>query len=145
MILSLGSLFSDDQVITATAASTNKYDTGVRGTPYDGKAPLNGDVGLGCPVPILVQVTETFNTLTSLTITLENGPNADLSSATVLASETILLADLVAGKKTHFRVLPADVTKRYLGLRYTVTGTAPTLGKISAGITMGVQSNITGA
>ena len=143
MIFSAQQLFSDDQAITATAISTNVIDLGVAGTPYDAAAPLNQDVGKGAPIPVLVQVTEDFNTLTSLDVTVEVGATTALG--TVLATETILLADLVAGKQTFLQCLPNGADKRYLGVRYTVTGTNPTLGQITAGITMGNQTNVTGA
>jgi hypothetical protein len=144
MIFSKESLFSDDQAITADAVSTNIIDLGVRGTPYGGAAALTGDYGKGNYIPILIQVTEAFNTLTSLTITIETGPNADLSSSTVVATETLALAALTLGKQTFLKVLPTGLTGRYLGIRYNVTGTDPTLGKITAGITPGVQTNFTG-
>lgn len=145
MILSANQLFSDDQAITATAVSTNVIDLGVAGTPYDAAAALNQDVGKGAGVPVLIQVTEAFNNLTSLTITIETSDAAALTSSTVLSSEVIALADLVAGKQTFTQVLPNGVTGRYLGVRYTVTGTAPTTGKVTAGISMGNQTNVTGA
>ena len=145
MILSAFQKFSADQAILATAISTNVIDLGVAGTPFLGTAPLNQDIGKGTYVPILIQVTEDFNTLTSLTVTLETSDSADLTSSTVLATEVIALADLVAGKQTFMQYLPNGVTGRYLGLRYTVTGTNPTLGTIVAGISMGNQTNITGA
>lgn len=145
MILSAQQLFSDDQAVTATAISTNVIDLGVRGTPYDAAAALNGDIGKGTPVPVLVQVTENFATLTSLTVTLETSANANLTSSTVLASETIAVADLLAGKQTFLQCLPNGVTGRYLGVRYTVTGSAATAGQITAGISMGNQTNVTGA
>jgi hypothetical protein len=145
MILSNEQLFSDDQAITATAISTNVIDLGAPGTPYGAAAPLNQDIGKGGMVPVLVQVTEAFDALTSLTITVEVSDAAGLTSPVVLATETILLADLVAGKQMFNQVLPNGADKRYLGVRYTVTGTAPTVGKITAGITMGNQTNLTGA
>ena len=145
MILSAEQLFSDDQAVTATAISTNVIDLGVAGTPYGAAAALNQDVGKGAPIPILVQVTADFNTLTSLTVTVETSANSDLSSSTVLATESILLADLVAGKQMFNQVVPNGADQRYLGVRYTVVGTPPTLGNITAGITMGNQTNFTGA
>lgn len=143
MILSAQQLFSDDQAITATALSTNVIDLGVPGTPFGGNQ-LNQDIGKGTHVPILIQVTEAFNTLTSLTVTIEVSAVAAMTSAVVLATESILLADLVAGKQTHVQVLPNGVDLRFLAVRYTVVGTDPTLGKIMAGISMGNQTNITG-
>lgn len=145
MIFSAQQLFSDDQAVTATAISTNVIDTGVRGTPYDAAAALNGDIGKGNEVPVLIQVTTAFATLTSLTITLETSAAAALTSPTVLATETILVADLLAGKQTCLRVLPNCATLRYLGVRYTVNGSAATAGAITAGVTMGNQTNVTGA
>lgn len=145
MIFSLQQLFSDDQAITADAISTNVIDLGVAGTPYGAAAALNNDKGKGTPIPILIQVTEAFATLTSLTITVEVSANADLSSSTVLATETILAAALVAGKKTNLQVLPNGANARYLGIRYNVNGSDATAGKITAGVTMGNQTNKTGA
>lgn len=142
MILSALQLFSDDQAITATGLSTNQIDLGVPGSPFDGNA-VNQDVGKGNMVPILVQVTQAFNNLTSLTVAIETGSSQALG--TVVAQQTIPLADLIAGKQMSLTYLPNDIDERYLGLRYTVTGTAPTTGQITAGITMGVQTNVTGA
>lgn len=143
MILSAQQLFSDDQAITATAVSTNVIDLGVAGTPYGAVASLNQDVGKGNPVYILIQVTEDFDALTSLAVTIEVGSAETLGD--VRATETIVLANLKAGKQTCVQVLPNCIDKRYLGVRYTVTGTPPTVGKITAGISMGNQTNITGA
>lgn len=145
MIFSAQQLFSDDQAITATAISENVIDLGVAGTPYDAVAPLHQDVGKGNPIYTLIQVTEAFNNLTTVTVTVETSANADLSSSTVLATEAIALADLVAGKQTFMQVLPNGADQRYLGIRYTVAGTAPTTGKFTSGITMGNQTNINGA
>lgn len=145
MILSAQQLFSDDQAVTADAISENVIDLGVPGTPYDAAAPLNRDIGKGAHIPVLIQVTEDFNNATSVTVTVETSDNADLSSSTVLATEVIALADLVAGKQTFLQCLPNGVTGRYLGTRYDVTGTAPTTGKFTAGISMGNQTNLTGA
>lgn len=145
MIFSAQQLFSDDQAITATAISANVIDTGVRGTPFDAAAPFNGDIGKGTPIPILIQVTSNFATLTSLTITVESSAAAGLTSPTVLATETIAAANLVAGKQTFMQVLPNGATGRYLGIRYTVNGSNATAGTITAGVTMGNQTNVTGA
>jgi hypothetical protein len=143
MIFSAQQLFSDDQAITASADSTNVIDLGVAGTPYGAAAALNDDVGKGNKIPILVQVTEAFATLTSLTINISTGATTALG--TTIASQTIAVADLVVGKQISIDVLPEDITERYLGIEYAVTGSNATAGKITAGITMGNQSNVTGA
>ena len=143
MIFSLQQLFSDDQAITASADSTNVIDLGAPGTPYGAAAALNQDVGKGAKIPILVQVTEAFNNLTSLEVIISTGATTALGTSVI--SQTILLADLVVGKQISIDVLPNDITERYLGIEYVVTGTAPTTGKVTAGITMGNQTNVTGA
>ncbi len=143
MIFSAQQLFSDDQAITASADSTNVIDLGVAGTPYGAVAALNQDVGKGAKVPFLVQVTEVFNNLTSLEVKISTGATTALG--TTIISQTILLADLVVGKQMSIDVLPNDITERYLGIEYVVVGTAPTTGKVTSGITMGNQTNVTGA
>lgn len=143
MIFSAQQLFSDDQAITASADSTNVIDLGVAGTPYGAAAALNDDVGKGAKIPFLAQVTEAFNNLTSLEIKISTGATTALG--TTIASQVILLADLAVGKQINIDVLPNGITERYLGVEYVVVGTAPTTGKITAGITMGNQTNVTGA
>lgn len=142
MILSNQNLFSDDQAVTATAVSTNVIDLGAPGTAYGAAAAFHQDIGKGASIPVLVQVTEDFDNLTSLTVAIETGSSDSLG--TVVASQTIALADLIAGKQLNIKCLPNGVDERYLGLRYTVTGPTPSAGKITAGITMGVQTNVTG-
>tara|TARA_R110000737_G_scaffold73663_1_gene102516 strand:+ start:1907 stop:2338 length:432 start_codon:yes stop_codon:yes gene_type:complete len=143
MILSAQQIFSDDQAITASADSTNVIDLGVAGTPFGAVAPLNNDKGKGNKVPILIQVTEAFNTLTSLEIKISTGATTALG--TTVISKVVPLADLVLGYQFPVEVLPNEIDERYLGIEYVVVGTAPTLGKITAGITMGNQTNVTGA
>lgn len=139
MITSQNQVFSDHQAITATAASTNYIDLGAVGTPVRGN-PLTRDIGKGQPVPLLIQVTETFNTLTSLKVDVQVAATSAFSSPKTLISETILLADLVAGKKVNFQVLPDGVDQRYLRINYTVAGSPPTTGKVFAAIVMSRQT-----
>lgn len=143
MIFSAQQLFSDDQAITATADSTNVIDLGVPGTPFDAAAPLNQDIGKGNKVPILIQVTEDFDNLTSLEFKISTGATTALG--TTVISKVVVLADLVAGYQFPVDVLPNEITERYLGIEYVVVGTTPTAGTVTAGITMGNQTNITGA
>lgn len=143
MIFSAQQLFSNKQAITASANSTNVIDTGLRGTPFRAVAALDGDIGRGTKIPVLIQVTEDFDNLTSLTITVETGASDTLGTS--ILSQTILAADLVAGKQVAFDVLPNDLTEQFLGIAYTVTGSAPSAGRVMAGITMGNQTNVTGA
>ena len=129
MLLDQQALFSAAQAITATAASTNVIDTG-----------SNKDVGKYGDIPLLIQVVEGFNNLTSLTVTVPTDDNSAFSSAADVLSMTIPLASLVLGYKSPVITLPMKM-ERYIRLNYTVTGTAPTTGKVTAGITGGVQTN----
>ncbi|HDE1913022.1 Bbp16 family capsid cement protein [Klebsiella pneumoniae] len=129
MLLDQQALFSAAQAITATAASTNVIDTG-----------SNKDVGKYGDIPLLIQVVEGFNNLTSLTVTVQTDDNSAFSSAADVLSMTIPLASLVLGYKSPIITLPMKM-ERYIRLNYTVTGTAPTTGKVTAGITGGVQTN----
>ena len=129
MLLDQQALFSAAQAITATAASTNVIDTG-----------SNKDVGKYGAIPLLTQVVEGFNNLTSLTVTVQTDDNSAFSSAADVLSMTIPLASLVLGYKSPVITLPMKM-ERYIRLNYTVTGTAPTTGKVTAGITGGVQTN----
>jgi hypothetical protein len=132
-IFSKEELYSDDQAITATAASTNVIDHGAPGTWVHSTVALVDEKGTSY-IPLAIQVTEDFDNLTSLKIALETDDNAAFSSATEVYSETILLADLVAGKKSAVRKIPYNTDEQYTRLYYTVTGSAPTQGKITAGI-----------
>lgn len=132
-ILSAQQTFSSAQAITATAASTNVIDFGAPGTWVHATTPLVDDKGTSC-IPLMVQVTETFNNLTSLTITVQQDNDEAFGSATNVYAETIVAADLVAGAKTAVRVIPYNTDERYMRINYTVTGTAPTTGTVTAGI-----------
>ncbi|MEL7111319.1 MAG: Bbp16 family capsid cement protein [Pseudomonadota bacterium] len=141
MIFSQELLLSDNQAITVDALSTNVIDLGAQGVPYGDAAALAMDKGLVNPIPFLVQVTQDFNNLTNLNVAVVTDSDSALGSPTTLFDQTILLADLVAGKKLNFDILPNGLTERYLGLSYDVTGTAPTTGTIMAGVVAAVQNN----
>ena len=122
-------LMSNAQAITASAASTDIIDRG------DSK-----DVGRAGDIPLVIQVVEPFNTLTSLTIDLQTDDSFGFGAARSLYQIVVPLADLKLGYQTPVITLPQK-TKRYLRVNYTVTGTAPTTGKITAGVVAGVQTN----
>jgi hypothetical protein len=145
MIFSAQSLLSDNQAVTATALSTNVIDLGTSQAAYGAKAAFHRDIGKGAEIPFVIQVTEDFATLTSLTITIETSDAENMTSSTVLASSgAIAAADLKAGFQVPLQRLPNGVTGRYLAVRYTVAGTNASAGKVTAGVTMGVQTNVTG-
>jgi hypothetical protein len=139
-------LFSDAQAITADAASTNVVDLGATGTPYGASAALVRDIGKGKKIPLSISVTETFNNLTSLVVQLQVDDNSAFSSPKVVAqSGVILAAELIAGNPIVFPdYIPEGANERYLRLYFDVTGTAPTTGKITAGVVAARQTNYVG-
>lgn len=142
MIFDSTLLLSNAQAITADAASTNIIDLGAPGKAYGAAANLVRDVGKGKPIPLLVQVVEAFATLTSLTVSLQVD-DADTfgSPKTVWTSPAIPVAELIAGKVVVPEYIPRGTNERYMRLYYDVTGSNATAGKITAGVTMGNQSN----
>lgn len=136
--------FSDAQAVTATAASTNVIDLGPTNTSYGHAAALLRDNGIGAKVPLLAQIVESFNNLTSLTWSLEGSVDEAFTSPVVIATETVLLAAALAGRQFSIDFLPRRTIYRYLRMKYTVTGSAPTTGKITAGIVAGIQPDVAG-
>jgi hypothetical protein len=122
-ILDRQNLFSNEQAITATAASTDVIDLGTG----------SRDVGAGEESTVLVQVVTTFDALTSLTIALQTSSTENFASPVQLTAATVALADLTVGRKFSIGAIPRG-TLRYLRLYYTVTGSSPTVGKITAGV-----------
>ena len=143
MIMDATLQLSNAQAITADAASTNVINLGATGTAYGAAAALVRDIGKGLGVPLVVTVTETFNNLTSMNVSIQVDDNSAFSSAkTVYRSPEYLLADLVIGKTFLLPdSLPVGTDEQYVRLFYDITGTAPTLGKVTAGVVMSRQTN----
>lgn len=121
MMLDNTLMFSNQQAITADAASDKVVET-------------LGDIGRGTPpIPLLIQVTEDFNNLTDLTVCFQTDETKEFTNPVTIVKSTLKLADLKAGARFHINYLP-DGIKKYMRLYYDVTGTAPTKGKITAGI-----------
>lgn len=117
------------QAIVATAASTNVIDLGSA-----------RDIGAGdADIQVHVDIVQAFNNLTSLQVTLQYSvDNATWTDE--LLSPVIVLANLVVGAKVFRVTLPmislnSVALPRYVRLNYTVVGTAPTLGAITAYLT----------
>jgi hypothetical protein len=145
MILDLLTLFSDSQAVTVDAASTNVIDLGAPGKAAYGNIQLVRNNKGDC-VPVLIQVTEDFATLTSLTVVIQGSVDEAFTSPISLAtSPAIAVASLKAGYQ--FRMLP-ELPKnniyRYIRMYYDVTGSSATAGKVTAGITPGVDAGYKG-
>lgn len=135
MIYDQQSILSDAQAITATAASTNIIDLGPIASG------IVRDIGKGSEIPLRFQVVQAFNNLTSLTVAVQVDDNSAFSSAKTVWTQTLTLAELTAGKVLPIEEVLRGTDERYLRAYYTVTGTAPTTGKITAGVVKGGQSN----
>lgn len=138
MIFDQQTLLSDAQAITVTAVSTNVIDLG----PI--KTGIVRDIGKGKQIPLLIQVTEQFAAAGAgtLTVALQVDDNEAFGTPkTVWTSAAFALATLKPG----FVVIPEYITRgtdeRYMRLSYTVATGPMTAGKVTAGVTMGNQSN----
>ena len=128
MLYDLENLFSDNQAVTADAASTNviKLTNG----------PLK-EVAFGTPIPLRIQVTETFATLTSLEIKVQTATDATFTTPVTLATTgAVAAADLVAGYVAPINFIPKG-NLGFMRIYYDVTGSNATAGKITAGIVAG--------
>ena len=144
MILDNTAIFSDGQAVTATAASTNIIDLQKAGTPMGAPAALVADVGKNTDIELDVRVVQDFATLTSLTVSVETAADGDAAFAsptTVAQSGAIPVASLVAGYQFPFpATIMEGVNGRYVRLKYTVTGSAATAGKITAAVVASRQT-----
>lgn len=126
--------FSDSQVVTATAISTNIYDLYPTGNAVNSNAVR--DIGVGEDVYLVIQVdaAATAAGAATVNVTFESSSTADLATTpTVHYSSTALpLTSLTSGTTIAAIKLPAGAYQRYMGVRYTV-GTGPlTAGSFSA-------------
>ena len=145
-MLDAQSMFSNAQAITASAASTNYFDQGAPGTPPYAAAPLGQDLGAGNAIPIVVEVTTDFATLTSLKVAVEVDDNTSFSSATtVMETEAIPAASLVAGYRFSLNGVPLGTNERYIRLYYTVGGSNATAGAVTAHMGAPATTNRLGA
>lgn len=137
MILDNRTLLSDAQAIVATANSTNILDQLGLGVMRDG-VQLTRKQNFA-KIPLMCQVVEDFNNLTTLDFVLQTDEDEAFGSATEVMRVTVALAKLVAGYQLPMEYLPRGPLERYFRLRYEVTGAAPTLGKITSGIVAAVD------
>jgi hypothetical protein len=143
MLLDKQAMYSDDQAVTADAASTNVIDHGAPATPPRAGRAVYRDMGRGVPIPVLLQVTETFvaaDATMTLVVKLQVDNDEAFGSATeVVATAAIAKASLVAGYQIPLMFsLPHGMDERYSRLYYDVTSTTSiTAGKITAGIVAG--------
>jgi hypothetical protein len=113
---------SDAQALTATGYSTNTIDLGDV-TP-------KRDIGNGEALELVVSVDVAADgTTTDETYEFQvvQSANANLSSHDSLVERVVGYANLTAGKVVRIPIAAGAVTKRYLGARYILGGTTPSI------------------
>lgn len=134
--------FSDSQLLTITAISTNVIDL-TQGVTSPATLTLI-DIGTGEDVYLVIQVDVALTSAgaTTCTFTLESDSTADLATSPTVhyTSAAIPKATLVAGYEVLKLKLPAGSYERYLGVRYTVATGPFTGGSVSAFLTNDVQA-----
>lgn len=138
MFLDRQNEFSDSQVVTVTAISTNVIDT-LAGNSFTNVIQNLGGFAGSCF--LVVQVDAAFLGGTSVAISLESDSSANLATSPTVHynSGAILTAALTANTTILVIPLPYGNFERYVGLRYTVVGTF-TQGSISAFLTRDPQT-----
>lgn len=139
-------LFSDDVALTSTGTTysdvINTKDSSLR-TSGDAPIGVGADIGKGNYIPLNVQVTETFTTSASgtLTVTLQTATDeAFTSPVDLMVSPTNGVSALPAGKKILPQVVPYG-SLGFLRLKYVVATGAMTAGKITASLGDATQTN----
>lgn len=95
------------------------------------------DIGKGEPVEMLCQIIEAVvGTSSTIKFELVMADDAALTSNLVVLADSGLIAEatLVAGYRCRLAVPRGGITKRYLGMRYTVGTATTTAGTVTAGI-----------
>jgi hypothetical protein len=132
MIIDKLTEFSDTNLITATAISTNVYDLGA--------SPTTRDIALGQTLWLVIQVDGVVTAAGAATVTfsIESDSTADLATSPTVhwTSAAIAKATLIAGYTVAVIALPSGQYERYLGVRYTVaTGPLTGVSSFSAFLT----------
>jgi len=124
MILDKELMFSDNQAVTASAASTNVIDLGaIR------------NIGVGSRVFCVVVVTVAFTDSGSdstVTVDLETDDNSSFSSAVARQRLGVFAALAPAGTRFIAALSPDVINERYLRVYYTLTGGSLTTGSFDA-------------
>tara|TARA_R110000765_G_scaffold288502_1_gene384758 strand:- start:311 stop:757 length:447 start_codon:yes stop_codon:yes gene_type:complete len=145
-ILDINTLLSDSVAITSTGTTYSdllNYKSAAVTTSKDAPLGVNSDAAKGNPLLLWARVDQTFDSggAGTLTATLQTATDeAFTSPVDLVTSPAKLKAALQAGDY----ILPQTVPYGGLGwyrIKYVVAAAAMTAGKVTAGITMGHQSN----
>ena len=122
---------SNEQAVTATAASTDVIDFGQ----------ANPDLGMTDQCSMVITTDEAATASGAATVTFSVQDSADNSTfVDVAATAAIAKATLVAGYQ-HVIPMPTKL-RRYCRVYYTVATGPLTAGKFSAQVVTGVQQNV---
>ncbi len=125
MLLDQSVIFSDRQVLTATASSANTLDLAAAGNAVQGA------------LYVVARLDESLKGATKLTVALQTADTADFSNAQELVN-VAFGAEHLAGAGELFRLPFPLGAKRYVRAYYTVAGT-PSAGKVSCFVTDAVD------
>lgn len=120
MMLDNQLVLSDQQALTATAVSTNKFDTGLASSKFGAGRPM----GIAFFVDVAADVASGDETYAFAVV---SDTDAALGSPTTHESRAIDKATLVAGYKFFIAIPPEADVERYVGVSYTLGGTTPTI------------------
>lgn len=113
-------IYSDEQAITASAASTNVIDFGE----------TNPNLGAGTPLIINFIVNVAFTALTTLTVFLQHGATST-PATDLVGTYAVAVATLTKGGYIPELMIPSQHL-RYTRIYYTVAGTATGPGSVTA-------------
>ena len=85
--------------------------------------------------PLVIQVVEDFEGLTSLKVTIQTSSDSAFESSTDLVTSELALSELKVGKTFPITFLPRG-NMGYMRLMFSTVGTA-TAGKITSGVVAG--------
>lgn len=115
-------LVSDSQALTATGFSTNTVD--LSNATIKRQIGTGVSVGFGVNVDVAADFTTTDETYT---VEIVQSDNANLSTPDVLSSTLLSAAQRAIGTLLFVPIPIGQPTKRYIGLRYTLAGTTPSI------------------
>lgn len=132
-------LFSDAQAVTATAASTNYYDTGPLFTGNTGRN--LGVSELYFSISVDVAMTDSGSDST-IAVSLETDDNTSFSSIATVATLVTIPALTAAGTK-YFVKVPIATTvpyERYLQIKYTTANGNLTTGSFTVALVKNIDN-----
>lgn len=136
-------MFSNAQVVTATAVSTDVLDLGLPSvnprSATGARFIVSHGAGNAGDFALVCKVGADFAGLTSIDVQLQVS-NDNSAYTTIATTGAIPLSKLKAGYEFGFHGLPLEAKGRYLRLNYVVTGTGTGGGQITAGIADGFQT-----